>query len=73
MSHGKLLEKEKELDEELRKSTDAYFRKVAANDAKEDRRFTKGNNPYTAIPGVKTAADRREKIRKATEALEQRA
>ena len=72
MSHGKLLEKEKELDEELRKSLDAYFRKVAKNDAEEDRRFGKGNNPYNAIPGVKTAADRREKTRKAIQALEER-
>jgi transposase len=72
MSHRNLLEKEKELDEELRKSIDDYFRKVAENDAEEDRRFGKGNNPYNAIPGVKTAADRREKIRKAIEALEER-
>jgi hypothetical protein len=45
MSHGKLLEKENQLDEELKKSTEEYFRKVAENDAEEDRRFGKGNNP----------------------------
>jgi transposase len=72
MSYGKLLEREKQLDEELSKSVEEYFRKVAENDAEEDRRFGKGNNPYNAIPGVKTAADRREKIRKAIEALEER-
>ncbi len=72
MSHGKMLEKERQVDEELRKSIEEYFRKVAENDAEEDRRFGKGNNPYNAIPGVKTAADRREKIRKAIEALEER-
>src|SRR5579875_820535 len=72
MSHGKMLEKEQQLDEELKKSIAEYFRKVAENDAEEDRRFGKGNNPYNSIPGVKTAADRREKIRKAIEALEER-
>ena len=72
MSHGKMLERETRLDEESRKSIEEYFRKVAENDAEEDRRFGKGNNPYNAIPGVKTAADRREKIRKAIEALEER-
>lgn len=72
MSHGKMLEKERQLDEELKQSIAEYFRKVAENDAEEDRRFGKGNNPYTAIPGVKSAADRREKIRKAIEALEER-
>jgi transposase len=72
MSHKKLLEKERQLDEELKKSIEEYFRKVAENDAEEDRRFGKGNNPYNVIPGVKTAADRREKIRKAIEALEER-
>ncbi len=72
MSHGKLLEKEKELDEELRKSIDDYFRKVAENDAEEDRRVGKGKNPYNSIPGRKTAADRREKIRKAIEAWKER-
>ena len=70
MRHGKLLGKEKQLDEELRKSIEDYFRKVAENDAEEERRFGKGNNPYHAIPGVKIAADRGEKIRKAIEALE---
>jgi len=39
ISHGKMLEKEKQLDEELRESLDDYFRKVAENDAEEDRRF----------------------------------
>lgn len=72
MSHGKKLEKEQQLDEELKKSIAEYFRKVAENDAEEDRRFGKGNNPYNSIPGGKTAADRREKIRKAIEALEER-
>ena len=48
-----------------------YFRKVAEHDAEEVRRFGKGNNPYSSIPGVKTAADRRERIRKAVEALEE--
>lgn len=72
MSHGKMLEQEKQLDEELKKSIAEYFRMVAENDAEEDRRFGKGNNPYNAIPGVNTAADRREKIRKAIEALEER-
>ena len=43
MSHGKMLEKERQLDEELRKSIDEYFRKVAENDAEEDRRFGKGS------------------------------
>ncbi|EQD45251.1 transposase, IS4 family protein, partial [mine drainage metagenome] len=39
MSHGKMLEKEKQLDEELRQSIEEYFRKVAENDAEEDRKF----------------------------------
>jgi hypothetical protein len=67
-----MLEKEKQLDEELKKSIAEYFRKVAETDAEEDRKFGKGNNPYNTIPGVKTKADRREKIRKAIEALEER-
>ncbi len=72
MSHGKMLEKEQQLDEELKKNIGEYFRKVAETDAQEDRKFGKGNNPYNSIPGVKSKADRREKIRKAIEALEER-
>lgn len=72
MSLGKMHEKEKQLDEELHRSIEEYFRKVAETDAEEDRKFGKGNNPYNSIPGVKTKADRREKIRKAIEALEER-
>jgi transposase len=72
MSHGKMLEKEKQLDEELKKSIAEYFRKVAETDAEEDRKFGKGNNPYHSIPGVKSKKDRLERIRKAREALEER-
>jgi transposase len=72
MSYGKMLEKEQQLDEELRKSIEEYFRKVAENDAEEDRRFGKGNNPYLGDPTIKSKMDRREKIRKAKEALEER-
>ncbi len=72
MSHGKMLEKERQLDEELRKSIEEYFRKVAENDAEEDRKFGKGNNPYLGDPTIKSKKDRLEKIRKAEEALEER-
>jgi transposase len=72
MSHEKMLEKEKQLDEELKKSIEEYFRKVAENDAEEDRRFGKGNNPYLGDPTIKSKKDRREKIRKAEEALAER-
>ncbi|MFZ0700009.1 MAG: IS1182 family transposase [Thermoplasmata archaeon] len=72
MSHGKMLEKEKQLDEELRKSIEEYFRKVAENDTEEDRRFGKGNNPYLGDPTIKSKKDWLEKIRKAEEALAER-
>ncbi len=72
MSHGKMLEKEKQLDEELRKSIEEYFRKVAENDAEEDRKFGKGNNPYLGDPTIKSKKDRLERIRKAEEALAER-
>ena len=72
MSHGKMLEKEKQLDEELRKSIQEYFRKVQETDDEEDRRFGKENNPYNSIPGVKNQKDRLEKIRAAKKALEER-
>ena len=71
MSHGRMVEKEKQLDEELRKSIQEYFRKVAETDAEEDRRFG-GTNPYNAIPGVRSKKDRLEKIRAAKKALEER-
>jgi transposase len=72
MSHEKMLEKEKQLDEELKKSIEEYFRKVAENDAEEDRRFGKGNNPYLGDPTIKSKKDRLEKIRKAEEAIAER-
>ncbi|MGI0130523.1 MAG: IS1182 family transposase [Thermoplasmata archaeon] len=72
MSHGKMLEKEKQLDEELRQSIEEYFRKVAENDAEEDRKFGKGNNPYLGDPTIKSKKDRLERIRKAERALEER-
>lgn len=72
MSHDRMLEKEKQLDEELKKSIEEYFRKVAENDAEEDRRFGKGNNPYLGDPTIKSKKDRLEKIRKAEEALAER-
>jgi transposase len=72
MSHGKMLEKEKQLDEELKKSIEEYFRKVAENDAEEDRKFGKGNNPYLGDPTIRSKKDRLEKIRKAKEAIEER-
>jgi transposase len=71
MSHGKMLEKEKQLDEELRKSIDAYFRKVAETDAEEDRKF--GTiNPYLGDPEVKNKEDRLRKIEEARKRLEER-
>ena len=72
MSHGRMVEKEKQLDEELRKSIEAYFRQVAEADKEEDQKFGKDENPYNAIPGVKTKKDRLEKIRAARKALEER-
>jgi transposase len=72
MSHGKMLEKEKQLDEELRKSIEEYFRKVAENDAEEDKKFGKGNNPYLGDPTIKSKKDRLEKIRRAEEAIAER-
>ncbi|MGI0130618.1 MAG: transposase, partial [Thermoplasmata archaeon] len=72
MSHGRMLEKEKQLDEELKKSIEEYFRKVAETDAEEDRKFGKGNNPYNTIPGITSKKDRLERIRKARQALEER-
>jgi len=71
MSHGKMLEKEKQLDEELRRSIDAYFRKVAETDAEEDRKFG-DTNPYLGLPGVKNKADRRRVIEEARKRLEER-
>ena len=71
MSHGRMFEKEKQLDEELRKSNDEYFRKVAETDAEEDRRF--GNtNPYLGDPEVKNKKDRLRKIEEARQRLEER-
>jgi len=72
MSHGKMLEKEKQLDGELRKSIEEYFRKVAENDAEEDKKFGKGNNPYLGDPTIRSKKDRLEKIRKAEEAIAER-
>lgn len=72
MSYGKMLEKEKQLDEELRKSIEEYFQRVAENDAEEDRKFGKGNNPYLGDPTIKSKRDRLEKIRKAEEAIAER-
>ncbi len=71
MSHGRMVEKEKQLDEEIRKSIQEYFRKGAETDEEEDREFGKDNNPYNTIPGVKTKADRLAKIREAKKALEE--
>ncbi|EQD77368.1 transposase, IS4 family protein, partial [mine drainage metagenome] len=39
MSHGRMLEKEKQLDEELRASIQEFLRKGPAVDAEEDRKF----------------------------------
>ena len=72
MSHGRMFEKEKQLDEELRKSNDEYFRKVAETDAEEDLRFW-DTNPYLGDPEVKNKADRLRKIDEARKRLEERA
>ena len=72
MSYGRMPEKEKQLDEEIRRSVQEYFRKVQETDEAEDREFGEDNNPYNAIPGVKTKKDRLEKIRAAKKALEER-
>ena len=71
MSHGRMFEKEKQLDEELRKSIDEYFRKVAETDAEEAHRF--GNtNPCLGEPEVKNKKDRLRKIEEARQRLEER-
>ena len=74
MSHGKMLEKEQKLDEELRQSIRAYFHKGIAVDAEEDRLFGKENNPYLhELPeGWRTKKERLEKIRAARKRLEER-
>ena len=74
MSHGKMLEKEKQLDEELRKSIQEFLRKGIEVDAEEDRKFGKDNNPYLNElgEGWKTKKERLEKIRAARKRLEER-
>jgi len=74
MSHGKMLEKEKKLDEELRESIREYLRKGIEIDAEEDRLFGKENNPYLhQLPeGWRTKKERLEKIRAARKRLEER-
>ena len=74
MSHGKMVEKERQLDEELRRSIQEFLRKGIEVDAEEDRRFGKDNNPYLReLPeGWKTKKERLEKIRAARKRLEER-
>ena len=74
MSHGKMLEKEKQLDEELRQSIREFLRKGIEIDAEEDRKFGKENNPYLhELPeGWRTKKERLEKIRAARKRLEER-
>ena len=71
MRHGKILPKEKQLDEELRKSIDAHFRKVAETDAEDDRKFG-STNPYLGDPEVKKKADQLRKIEEARKCLAER-
>ncbi len=74
MSYGKMLEKERQLDEELRRRIHEYIREGIAIDAEEDRRFGKENNPYLhELPeGWHTKKERLEKIRAARKRLEER-
>ncbi|EQD45008.1 transposase, IS4 family protein, partial [mine drainage metagenome] len=74
MSHGRMLEKEKQLDEELRASIQEFLRKGIAVDAEEDRKFGLENNPYLNQlgEGWRTKRERLEKIRAARERLEER-
>ena len=74
MSHGKMLEKEKQLDEELRQSIQEFLRKGIEIDAEEDRKFGKDSNPYLhELPeGWRTKKERLEKIRAARKRLEER-
>lgn len=74
MSHGKMLEKEQQLDEELRQSIREFLRKGIEIDAEEDRKFGKENNPYLhELPeGWRTKKERLEKIRAARQRLEER-
>ncbi len=73
MSHGKMLEKEKQLDEGLRKSIQELLRKGIEVDAEEDRKFG-DTNPYLhELPeGWGTKKERLEKIRAARKRLEER-
>ncbi len=74
MSHGKMLEKEQQLDEELRQSIREFLRKGIEVDEEEDRKFGKDNNPYLhELPeGWRTKKERLEKIRAARKRLEER-
>ncbi|MGI0155335.1 MAG: IS1182 family transposase, partial [Thermoplasmata archaeon] len=74
MSHGKMLEKEQQLDDELRRSIQEYLRKGIEIDQEEDRKFGKENNPYLhELPeGWRTAKERLERIRAARKRLEER-
>ncbi len=67
VSHGRMLEKEKQLNEELRKSIQEYFRKAKETDEEEDRKFGKENNPYlNELPeGWKTKKEPLQRIRAA--------
>ncbi|EQD67043.1 transposase IS4 family protein, partial [mine drainage metagenome] len=74
MSHGRMVEKEKQVDEELHRSIQEFLRKGIEVDAEEDRLFGKENNPYLReMPeGWKTKKERLEKIRAARKRLEER-
>ena len=73
MSHGKMLEKEKQLDEELRRSIQEFLRRGIEVDAEEDRKFGDTNPYLNEMPdGWKTKKERLEKIRAARKRLEER-
>ncbi len=72
MSHRRMFEKEKQLDEDIRKIIQEYFRKIQETDEAEDREFGEDNNHYHSIPGVKNKQGRLEKIRAAKKALGRR-
>ena len=74
MSHGRMLEREKQLDEKLRQIIQEFLRKGVEVDAEEDRKFGVDNNPYpNEMPeGWKTKKERLEKIRAARQRLEER-
>ncbi len=73
MSHGRMVEKEKQLDEELRKNIQEFLRKGIEVDAEEDRLYG-DTNPYLhELPeGWKTKKEQLEKIRAARKRLEER-